>query len=149
MPDYTHDLRRSLSSEVSGALGLLVDKVPRIDVDATADVGGGGTTAVTGFQLKDQTGANVAAAVIVGFGAYADTNGAATSTGGALDTATAGTVVSGGGTAELVVLTSATGKFTATLTDALDEEVFLIPSQAIIGGVPVDATDRESVTFSA
>lgn len=151
MADYTRNLRHQglQPSEAAQALGGLPDSAPRVAVDDTPDVTGGGTTAVTGFQLVDQAGNNVERAVKVGFGVYDDANGVTPGVNATLDTATAGSIVAGAGTAELEVITDATGKFTCTLTDAVDELVYLMGTQPAVGAPPLDNTDRESVTFSA
>jgi hypothetical protein len=151
MSDYTRNLRHqgNLPAEAAGAIGALPDATPKVDVDATADVGGGGTTAVTGFQLKDQFGNDVARVVKVGFGVYDDTDGVTPGTNATLDTATAGSILSGAASNELEVLTDATGKFTCTLTNTTDEEVFLMGAQPVVGAPPLECEDRESVTFSA
>lgn len=152
MTDFTRNFRNqgNMPAEAAAALGGLVDGgLVRIDVDDTPDVTGGGTTATTGFQLRDNGGNPIAKAMKVGFGVYDDVNGVTPGANATLDTATAGSILSGAGTAELEVLTDATGKFTCTLTDAADETVQLIGAPAANGGPAVDATDREAVTFSA
>jgi hypothetical protein len=151
MGNYTRNLRHNglLPAEAAQAIGELGDVIAQVDVDATADVGGGGTTAVTGFQLVDQAGNKIERAVPVGFGVYDDADGVTPATNATLNTATVGSILAGAGTAELTVKTSATGKFTCTLTNAVDETVYLMGKQALVGGLPQDNSDRESVAFSA
>jgi len=119
-----------------------------VAIDDVADVGSGGTTAVVGLQLKDLDGANVAAARTVAFGAYADANGAAASSGGTLDTATAGTILTGAASAALTVVTDSNGKFTCTLTDAVDEVVYLLAGPTVRSPI-LDCKDVDSVEFTA
>jgi hypothetical protein len=151
MPNYTRSLRHqgNLPAEAAEALGCLGDNVAIASLDAVPNVGGGGTTVACGFQLVDGAGRNIERAVRVGFGVYSDANAVTASPNATLATATAGTILSGSGTAELQVLTSATGKFTCTLTDASDETVHLACSQASKGGIPVECSAREATTFSA
>lgn len=118
-----------------------------VAVDDADDVGSGGTTQTVGLQLNDQDGSALAAQHLLTFGGYADANGSAAAN-GTLATATAGTIISGSGTAELKVLTDAAGKFTCTLTNAVDEAVHLIAGPTI-GSPILDCRDSDSVTFSA
>lgn len=149
---YVKALRRELDNagkDLAIAVGSLPDRAPIVELDETADVSGGGTTAVVGLQLKDAAGRNVERAVKLTFGVYDDADADGAASNATLATATAGSIVSGGGTAELVILTSATGKFTCTLTDASDETVYLAAGLATPGGALADCMDRESVAFSA
>lgn len=152
MADYTRNLRHqgNLPAEAAAALGALPDATPRLQIDPDDDGGaGGGTTSVTGFQLVDQAGNPVARAVKVGFGVYADADGVTPDAAAALDTATAGSILSGAASAELEVLTDATGKFTCTLTDATDGTVHLMGNQPVVGSPPLDCEDRGTVVFAA
>ena len=151
MPDYTRSLRHqgNLPAEAAEAIGTLGSNVAIVALDVVPNVGAGGTTVPCGFQLKDGAGRNIERAVRVAFGVYDDANAVTPGAAATLATATAGTILSGSGTAELQVLTSATGKFTCTLTDATDEEVFLAAGPAAVGGIPVECSAREATTFSA
>lgn len=150
MTDFTNDLRThgNLPAGAANALGKLADdKILVVAIDDVADVSGGGTTAAVGFQLQDVEGNDVAEVVTVRFGVYDDLGGD-TAANATLNTATDGTILSGAGTAELVVRTSATGGFACTLTDASDETVYLLCS-ACPGSPPLDCRDSDSVEFSA
>jgi hypothetical protein len=151
MTDYSRIMRNqgNLPAEAAQALGALPQATPKIDVDDTADVTGGGTTAVTGFQLKDQNGQLIKRAVKCGFGVFDDVNGVTPSVAATLDTATAGSIIAGAASNALTVLTDANGKFTCTLTNATDETNTLMGTQPTTGAPPLECEDREDVTFSA
>lgn len=128
--------------EVGDALEVVVD------IDTTANVTGGGTTAVVGFQVKTPQGFTLEEQCVVSFGTYDDANGVTAASHATLNTATAGTILSGAGTNVLQVLTDAHGKFTCTLTNTSDETVYQIATQ--VGRSPMmDTKDYDAVTFSA
>lgn len=119
-----------------------------VDIDATADVTGGGTTAVVGLQVKTLDGVALEKACVLTFGVYDDTNGVTAGAHATLDTATAGTILGGAGTNVLTVVTDSHGKFTCTMTNASDETVYL-KAGTRVGSIMADISDVDSVTFSA
>ena len=116
-------------------------------MDDAPDVTGGGTTVAVGFQLKDGN-QNAAVARLVEFAVFDDVDLGTPATNATLDTPTAGTIVSGAGSAALKVKTDASGKFTCTLTNNVDEQVSLSTSPTF-GSPILDCIEIDSVTFSA
>jgi len=114
-----------------------------------ADVGAGGTTAPVGFDITDWKGSSIAEAIVLLFGVFDDSDLQGAASNATLDTATAGSILSGAGTAALVVKTDATGSFRCTLTNAADEEVFLGTGRDSYGDRLIDHRSRDSVEFSA
>lgn len=120
----------------------------QVAMDDAPDVSGGGTTQSVGFQLKDINGNNVALATLADFAVFDEADLVTPATNATLDTASAGTIVGGAGTAALKVKTDANGKFTCTLTDLVDETVHM--STAPTFGSPIlDCNEIDSVQFSA
>lgn len=129
-----------VQAEVSG--GPLI-----VDMEDAADVTGGGTTRVVGFQVKMGV-TPLTSPVLVEFAVFDDDKFSVPAVSAVLGTATVGTIIAGEGTAALKVLTDATGSFRCTLTDPSDEAVYIACSSTF-GGPAVDCRDTDSVTFSA
>jgi hypothetical protein len=115
-------------------------------VDA-ADVTGGGTTQTVGLQLKDASGNPVAQEITLEFAVFNDAELSIPAINAILSTATSGVIVAGDGTAALKIKTDAMGLFECTLTDAVDETVYLGCSMTF-GSPMVDCQSNDSVTFS-
>lgn len=128
-----------------------IDRPPIVlEMKTPADAAAGvDTVAAEGFQLRDLSG-NAAPISTMEFylGVFDDSGFTTLATNATLDTAAAGTIVSGGGTHLLVVTPSATGEVSVTLTDTVDETVYL---RAWPKGTdwPVQATGSHSNTFTA
>lgn len=108
-----------------------------VDVDIVfADVGGGGTTGPGTVQVNDRAGAAISRAVILRLALsdtqYAGPGDAATTA--TMGSATTGSILAGSGSNSLVILTSASGAFAATITDSADEVVW-ISCRSTDGGV--------------
>lgn len=110
--------------------------------------GGVDTLAGVGFDLKTLDGNAVAYQPTMYLGVFSDAACTTPSTTATLDTATAGTIVSGGGTNLLEVTPSATGEFACSVDDTADEAVYL---KAWVAGSRriVDTSDQHTVTFTA
>lgn len=120
----------------------------------TADVtvvqpAGGVNTAAVSFQLRDQHGYAVKEAVNLKFGAFDDVYCVAPAGTATLNTATKGTIRAGAGTAALIVTTDANGEFACTLTDAVDETVYLACQGCGYGLALVDGSEVVSAVFQA
>lgn len=150
MGDVTRQLRThgNLPAKLSLSVNRGLNEVLSAIIDDVADVGGGGTTAAVGLQLVDFEGKNIAEQHVLGFGVYDDTDAITAGVNATLNTATAGTILAGAASAELIVKTDANGRFACTLTDAIDEAVFLIASRNKRSPI-LDCRDVDSVTFSA
>lgn len=107
----------------------------------------GANTQTVGFQVVDASGQPIPINALVEMTVFSNANMSTASGTATLATATDGTIVSGSGTAALKVLTSAAGKFTCTLTDAVDETVYM-GCKNTFGGPLLDCQDSDSVTFS-
>lgn len=149
--------RRQLSgtgvspAHVKDFLDLLdqaLDEFTNIGMDDAADATGGATTTTAGFQLRNVKGDDLALQTVVEFAVFDDSGLATPASNATLDTATAGTILSGGGSSALKVETDSTGKFTCTLTNTVDESVFLACNQTF-GGPLTDCREIDQVTFSA
>lgn len=112
------------------------------------DVGGGGTTGSVEFQITDFAGDNIDGEKILELAVFDDIGLATPAANATLDTAANGTILGGAGTAALKVQTDATGKFKCTLTDLIDETVYLGCSPSF-GSPLIDCREIDSVTFSA
>lgn len=151
--EYLEELRRlAVAGTITMTAGTLASGETEeyvADIDATADPAGGVDTALVGFQMKNKSGVSIAKACVMVFGVYDDTNGI-TAAAAAVLTAVGlvGTILSGVGTAELIVVTDANGKFTCTLSDANHETVYL-KCGLRTGSVAADVSDVDSVTFTA
>ena len=113
--------RLGLSGEAALAFEDAFGKIYTIDMVDAGNVGSGGTTrAGVGFQVKDFKGDDAEEAFVLGFGAYDDEELATAAANATLDTASAGTILSGGGSNTLEVVTDSSGAFACTLTDTSD-----------------------------
>lgn len=131
-----------------GDIVLSGSRMVVINVDETPDVTGGGTTATVGFQATKSDGTAIDSEVILEFAVFEEAELATPSANATLDVATKGTILAGSGGNALKVKTDTTGKFTCTMTNAIDETVFLgcVPS---FGSPAIDCRDTDSVAFSA
>ena len=129
---------------------LFIDsgEIVNVKMDTAADATGGATTTTVGLQLQNAQGENLALQTVVEFGVFDDAVLATPAVAATLDTETEGTIVGGAGTAALKIRTAANGRFTCTLTDAVDETVWLGCSPSF-GSPIVDCRDIDAVTFSA
>lgn len=129
-------------------LDQALDEFVNIAIDGSADVGGGGTTANVGFQLKNVKGENLKLEAVLEFAVFDDEEMSIPAVNATLDTATKGTIIAGGASAALKVKTDENGKFTCTLTNAVDEQVF-VGSSPSFGSPILDCRELDAITFSA
>lgn len=151
MVDYNNILKNSAmgpsdASAVAGALNRI--RVVAFDAEVIS-VTGGGTTTPIGFQLQDGAGNPVSEVVTLKLDVFSDSTLQTADASGDIGTATAGTIVSGGDSGDLIVTTSATGKFTATLTNAQDETVYVAAGPLENGSPILDCSSVAAVTFAA
>jgi len=109
---------------------------------------GGATTSAIEGRIVDQFGLPVAEAMLLKVGAFDDAYCKTGAANAVMDTATKGTIKSGGASKELFVETSAAGEFACTLTDAADEVVYLAADAGYGMGI-LDGQDIGSVEYSA
>lgn len=141
--------RLGLSGDAALMIEGALERIYSVEIVDSDDVGSGGTTrAGVGFQIKDYKGDVVAEEVLLAFGVYDDEELVTTATTAVLNTASAGTILSGAASASLVVKTNAVGLFTCTLTDTADETVYM-GCGPVAGSPIVDCRDTDAVTFSA
>lgn len=110
--------------------------------------GGVDTLAACGFDLNTEAGvaANVAPQMYLGvFDDAACTTPATTAT---LDTAATGTIDAGAGSNLLTVTPSAAGEVSVTLSESVDQQVFL-KAWPVGSSYIVDSSDVHSPTFTA
>jgi len=112
------------------------------------NVGTGGTTVTVGFRLVNINDIPVKMQTTLEFAVFQDQWGTTPASVAILDTATNGTILAGAATAALKVLTDVSGEFTCTLTDTIDETVWLGCSQSFMSPVII-CLSKDSVTFSA
>lgn len=134
------------STTSAGSL-IAAPKLLAVKWDVSADVTGGGTTRAVGFQVIDDQGAPFLGAVLVEVAAFSDAGMTQPSLNATLNTATAGVISAGGGTAALKVVTSTEGRFSCTLTDLMDETIYLSCSSTF-GGPVLDCREFDTVAFS-
>lgn len=115
---------------------------------ANANVTGGGTTGPVSVTAKTAIGGFPCASYEFVYRVTQDAVGRTNAGTATIATATVGTLLAGSGTHTLVVRGSALGVFTATLTDAADEAVYLVGEKLATSGGNV-SSDIDSVTFSA
>ena len=147
---------RHLKAHTGMASGLVLDmegafqELLNVEMVDAADVGGGGTTVIVGFNVTDWRGNAIAEEVVLLFGAFDDEDLQTAAVNATLDdTGTVGSILSGDGTAALVVKTDATGQFRCTLTDLVDETVWLSAGKDAYGGRLIDHRSKDSVAFAA
>jgi len=110
--------------------------------------GGANTVAAEGYDLKEidgSTDANVAPQMYMGV--YSDVACTVPSATGTLATAAKGTIDSGSGTNLIKCTPDATGEFSVTLTDTVDETVYL-KAWPVAGDYLIDSSDSHSNTFT-
>ena len=113
-----------------------------------ANVTGGGTTRTVGFILTDINDVPIKVSQVLQFAAFDDTDLTDPATNATLDTATKGTIIGGAGTPALKVKTDSNGEFACTLTDGMDETVYL-GCAASFGSPSLICLSKDSITFSA
>ncbi len=130
-------------------LDQALDEFVNVSMDDAADVGGGGTTRLVGFQLRNVKGEKLALSTVLEFAAF-DEAGLVTPAVNAVlnDIGTVGTILSGAASAALKVQTDVNGKFTCTLTNTADEQISLGASPSF-GSPLLDCREIDQVTFSA
>jgi hypothetical protein len=146
---------RHLKAHTGMASGVVTDmedafeELFNIEMLDAPDVGGGGTTSAMGFNVLDWRGNAIAEAVAVKLGVFDDEDLQTAAVNATIDTATAGSILSGAASNALVVKTDATGQFRATLTDAADEEVWMSTGRDDYGDRLIDHRAKDSVEFTA
>ncbi len=124
-----------------------LDGVYKIRMDDAPNVTGGGTTAQVGFQLINLADVLVSVNDLIQFAVFDDADLSIPATNATLNTASKGIIIAGAGTAALKVRTDTTGKFTCTLTNLIDEIVYLGCSSAF-GGPALVCRETDIVEFS-
>ena len=126
------------------------DRAPIVcNMKAIADPAGGATTSAgEGFDLETEAGAAANVAPQMYMGAFDDADCTIPAENATLDTASTGTIDSGGGTNLLKVTPDATGEFACTLTDAEDETVYM-RAWPVGTDYVVDSSDTTSAEFTA
>lgn len=132
-------------AEIEGA-----DRAPIVcDMKAIADPAADATTSAgEGFDLLTEAGAAANVAPQMYMGAFDDATCQTPAANATLNTASAGTIDSGGGTNLLKVTPSATGEFACTLTDAEDEVVYM-KAWPVGTDYIVDSSDITTAEFTA
>lgn len=110
---------------------------------------GGATESDIEGRIVDQYGLPIAEERLVHVGVFDDAICETAAVNATLDTAAKGSIEAGGGSAELLVKTSTDGEFACTLTDAVDETVYLAAKGGGYGQGVLDGQDVGSVEFSA
>ena len=128
-------------------LAMLHSLIKARMIDAP-NVTGGGTTVTVGFQLTNINDVPVKLQVPVEFAAFDEQYGVVPAASAVLSVPTKGTILDGSGTAALKVLTNASGEFACTLTDLVDETVWLGCSQSFMSPAII-CLSKDSVAFSA
>jgi len=137
-----------LRSDTESAFERVAADLLLVKMNDAADVTGGGTTRIVGFQVTDVSGTPVTESVLLQFASFDDSDLSMPSTNATLDTASQGTIIAGGGTAALLVKTSPTGLFECVLTDLADETVYLACDRSF-GSPFISCRETDSVSFSA
>ncbi len=143
------ELHTGMQSGVVLDMEAAFQELYNVEMIDAPDVPGGGTTSAMGFNITDWRGNPVTEALVVKLGAFDDADLQTAAVNATINTATAGSILSGAGTNALVVKTSATGQFRATLTDAADEVVYLSTGRDAYGDRLIDHRARDTVEFSA
>jgi len=112
------------------------------------NVTAGGTTVAVGFSLTNINDIAMPLQVPVEFAVFDEQYGVTPAVNATLNTATKGTILAGAGTAALKILTDVNGEFACTLTDLVDETVWLGCSQSFMSPAII-CLSKDSVTFSA
>ena len=126
----------------------MLHSVMKVKLIDAPNVIGGGTTVTVGFSLTNINDIPVKLQVPVEFAVFDDQYGVIPAVNAVLSTATKGTILAGDGTAALKILTDANGEFACTLTDLVDEMVWLGCDQSFMSPALV-CLSKDSVTFSA
>jgi len=113
-------------------------------VDATA----GATTTVVGFKLMDLWGSRVLEVRSLALSVFDDAYAATLSPNATFNTATAGTINSGAGSSQVLVTTDASGAFSCTMTNVIDETVYVTCGLSEVSPV-LDTKDIAAVIYSA
>lgn len=155
------DLYASLDEQVQHLLGNAAVTALKAELEAgdggawaditdIADATGGGTTTPMALQLMIAGGAKLKGTHKIALQLYDDATletPAATAT---ADTATKGTILSGGASNSLVVLTDANGEIALTLTDAADETVYVAVGPTTgAGAAPMAYSPAKTAAWSA
>lgn len=150
--EYIHQMTLAAGDTDIAVVGQLdgAERSPVVcDMKDIADPAGGATTSAgEGFDLKTEAGAAANVAPQMYLGAFDDATCQTPATNATLDTASTGTIVSGGGTNLLKVTPDATGEFACTLTDAEDEVVYL-KAWPVGTDYVVDSSDSTTTEFTA
>lgn len=123
------------------ATGLFND-VTGVNLDSIADAIGGATTTVVGLQSAS------AREQLLELVVFDDLDVSVPATNATLATATEGTIVAGSGTAGLKIKTDTAGRFTCTMTNAVDETVS-VTCLTTPGGPTINCDSIESASYSA
>lgn len=115
---------------------------------ANANVTGGGTTGSVSVSAVTAIGNFPCALYEFVYRVTQDAVARTNASNATIATAAAGTILAGSGTTVLVVRASAAGVFTATMTDAVDETVYLVGEKLSTSGGTV-SSDTDSVAYSA
>ena len=128
-------------------LSMLNSRTIMVSMLDAANVTGGGTTQTVGFSLVNLSGKAVREQVLLQFAVFDDAALSVSAANATLNTASKGTIVSGGGGTALKIKTDANGEFECILTDFVDETVYLGCSTSF-GGPSIDCRATDTVAFS-
>lgn len=142
---YVADADVAVLAEIEGS-----DRAPIVcDMKDIADPAGDATTSAgEGFDLLTEAGAAANVNPNMYFGAFDDATCQTPAVNATLNTASTGTIVSGGASNLLVVTPDATGEFACTLTDAVDEVVYM-KAWPVGTDYIVDSSDITTCEFTA
>ena len=138
----------SIPDEFEDAQIAMLNSLIKVRMIDAPDVSGGGTTQVVGFSITNMNDIPFAMPVLVELAVFDDSDVSNFALNASLDTATKGTILGGAGTAALKVKTDANGEFECTLSDLVDETVYLACSPTF-GSPSLICLSKDSVTFSA
>ena len=136
--DLRNDTIRALS-KVADSLGI------NIEITHTTPVAGAST--ITCRALNGPGGPPVSVATAFELAVFSDPDGTFPSGSAALDTATVGTILAGGGSAAIKAKTNTSGVFTCVLSDGVVESVYLAAEKTFTGP-KIDFLGSHTVVFA-
>jgi hypothetical protein len=146
--NYSVSEDTSIPDDFEDVVLAMLHTILKVKLIDAANVTGGGTTQTVGFSLTDINDVPIKLQTPVEFAVFNEQWGVTPATSAVLGTAVKGTILGGDGTAALKVLTDANGEFTCTLTDVVDETVWVGCSQSFMSPSLI-CLSKDSITFSA
>jgi hypothetical protein len=138
----------SIPDDFEDAQIAMLHSVVKVQMIDAPNVTGGGTTVTVGFNLTNINDIALGLGALVEMAVFQDIDLSIPAVNATLDTASKGTIVAGAASAALKVKTNSSGEFACTLTDLVDETVYLACSPTF-GGPALICLSKDSVTFSA